>query len=111
MSTARPLGRAYCGLDCTACDEYRATRSGDVVALEAAWQRWGHRSLAGTLCDGCRGGGRLADTCSGCAVRTCAMARGVPTCGACPEYACEPLEALLRRTPAAREALERLRRG
>ena len=109
MATPPRLDLAYCGLDCTLCDEYRATRSGDVVALEAARVRWGHESLQDTLCDGCRGGGRLTGSCSRCAVRICAGVRGVASCAACPEYACAPLEQVLARTPAAREALERWR--
>ncbi|MHB0878995.1 MAG: DUF3795 domain-containing protein [Anaerolineae bacterium] len=111
MSLAAGLPLAYCGLDCNHCDEYRATRSGDLAALEAARLRWGHLSLQDTLCDGCRGGGRITGSCGRCPVRACAGERGLATCADCPDYACPKLQPVLAHTPLARQTLERLRGG
>jgi hypothetical protein len=111
MPPAPRLEMAFCGLDCNTCEEYCATQSLDLAALDLARAKWGHKSLADTLCDGCRGAGRITDSCAGCAIRTCATARGLATCAPCPDYACPTLERVLVRTPAAREALERLRGG
>ncbi len=90
---------ACCGLVCSVCPAYVATRSGERDALKRVAAEW--RELFGmpdiaaddVACDGCLArDGRLWAHCADCAVRTCAMRRSVTNCGHCPDYACEKLE-------------------
>jgi hypothetical protein len=92
---------AYCGLVCSDCEAYVATQADDQAALEGVAAEW--RELFGmpgiaaddVACDGCLArDGRLWVHCADCAVRACALARGVVNCGRCPDYACERLEAV-----------------
>jgi hypothetical protein len=93
---------AFCGVSCGVCPAYVATRAGDADALEQVlveWQAYFHASnlvVADILCDGCQArGGRLNGYCQYCAIRSCALERGVSTCAECDEYACAQLERLL----------------
>jgi hypothetical protein len=94
---------AYCGLICSDCPAYIATQSDKWDALERVAVEW--RELLGmpgitaddVACDGClTRGGHLWINCADCAVRTCAIGRGVDNCGHCPDYACDRLEAVFR---------------
>ena len=77
----------YCGLDCGQCPAYVATQSGDQAALEKTAAMWREEFNApeitaeSILCDGCTGGGRLSGYCSICEIRSCALGRGLETCG------------------------------
>jgi hypothetical protein len=93
---------AYCGLPCGDCPAYQATQSGDSGLLNRVLVQWReafdapHLTVADILCDGCRPvGGRLCGYCRHCRIRPCAMAREVPNCGHCEQYACDELERLL----------------
>lgn len=78
---------AYCGLSCmTACPE---------------------RAYPET-CLGCKSAEHLAPFCATCAIRRCAAARGVPTCGHCAEYPTCTVE-LWQRFPILRTLIDRLR--
>ena len=42
-----------------------------------------------------------------CPIRRCALAKGLETCGACPEMArCQKLAPIIQNNPAARENLK-----
>ena len=93
---------AYCGLPCGICPAYRATQAEDAEMLDRVLVRWReafeapHLTVADILCDGCQQiNGRLCGYCRHCRIRPCAMARNVPNCGYCDEYACDELERLL----------------
>ena len=93
---------AYCGLPCGVCPAYRATQAEDGEMLNRVLVQWReafeapHLTVADILCDGCQPSeGRLCGYCRHCRVRPCAMARNIPNCGYCDEYACDELERLL----------------
>jgi hypothetical protein len=101
---------AYCGLVCSTCPLFVATRANDekearrVAALLK--REYGIDAAAGDIqCDGCVGGGRLYVNCARCEIRPCAIGRGVSSCGACPDFPCMKIEAFLKAEPAARDAL------
>lgn len=108
---------AYCGLNCAKCPAYVATKSGDPAALERVAAEWRAAfnapeiTAASIVCDGCLAtiDGRLSGYCGTCAIRACAIERGVVNCAACAEYGCEKLEGFLTHAPEARTTLERLR--
>jgi hypothetical protein len=88
----------YCGYNCHLC----AARSGDPeerARLVAAWRKfYGHEryTVENVACDGCKGGGRLAD--KSCQAKPCAEERGVETCADCGEFPCPKVRNLLGET-------------
>ena len=103
---------AFCGLDCEKCDAYIATKNNNQALREKTAKLWSELNNAPILpehinCDGCRVDGRKTIYCESlCAIRQCALKKGVTTCGDCPEMdACPTLGAVLANSP---EALQRL---
>lgn len=106
---------AKCGIVCTECPAYIATRNNDDPLREETAKKWSEMFKAdikaGDInCDGCQSEGpRLFHHCNECEFRKCAREKKVSTCAACPEYACAKLEAFLVQVPEARKVLEELR--
>lgn len=104
---------AYCGLDCEACDAYRATRDDDQALREKTAKLWAALNNAPILpehinCEGCRADGAKTVYCESlCPVRACALQKGVDTCGACPDLeTCPAVQAVLANNPDARKNLK-----
>lgn len=96
------IGTAFCGIACRDCPAYVATQAGDRQALEQVLVEWRtyfqapHLVVADILCDGCQArDGRLNGYCQHCAIRPCALERGLSTCAWCDQYPCAQLERLL----------------
>ncbi len=103
---------AYCGLNCEQCDAYLATIHNDQALREKTAALWARLNNAPILpqhinCQGCRGDGVKTVYCADlCAIRRCALERGVTTCGACPQLKqCQRVEAILAHCPDARKNL------
>ena len=103
---------AFCGLDCEACDAYLATIRDDQALREKTARLWAELNQAPILpehinCTGCRGGGVKTIFCQQlCAIRRCALQRGVPSCGRCPELgSCPAVGAIHSGSPSALENL------
>lgn len=104
---------AYCGLDCEACDAYLATIHNDQALREKTAKLWSELNNAPILpehicCEGCREDGAKTVFCDRlCAIRRCALEKGVTTCGDCPSLeACQTVGAIFSSRP---EALENLK--
>ena len=110
---------AYCGLNCSECPAYVATQSGDPAALERVAAQWREAfnmpdlTAESVICDGClqKDGGRLSGYCATCAIRACAVERGVVNCAHCADYACDKLTAFWAHAPEAQATLEQIRAG
>jgi hypothetical protein len=110
---------AYCGLNCSECPAYLATQTGNRAELEQVAAQWREAfnmpdlTAESVVCDGCLQieGGRLIGYCATCAVRACAVERGVANCAHCADYACDKLTAFWAHAPEARAALEQIRTG
>jgi hypothetical protein len=101
---------AVCGVSCTLCPAYQATRGVNRAELERIAEEWSAGlkkkfSAEDILCDGCRIHGRKSAYCKTCEILSCAQGRGHLTCAHCPESPCEKLKA-----PQAREALAVLKK-
>ncbi|MFA5238165.1 MAG: DUF3795 domain-containing protein [Phycisphaerae bacterium] len=93
---------AYCGLNCSTCQIYLATRETDlekqrqmreqiVIAIKK-YLGEEKRVEDITDCDGCKAqGGRLYSNCRNCQIRKCASEKGLENCAYCGEYPCEKL--------------------
>jgi hypothetical protein len=104
---------AVCGLDCAACDAYKATQAKDEIAKEKIAAKWrteyGNPKVdaAYVTCDGClTTSGQLGGHCKECEPRLCAVGRGLANCGLCPEYGCEKISGLLKYIPDAKARLD-----
>ena len=104
-----------CGLNCTRCGAYIATQTDDDAKREEVAREWtekhgGHFTADQINCDGCQADGRAPDwTAKMCPIRKCARGKGIETCAACDQYACEDLEGILKVAGEARANLDALR--
>lgn len=106
-----------CGIVCSACPAYIATRSDDDALRAKTAKEWSamfHADIkaADIDCDGCPSDGpRLFHHCFECGIRKCAREKKLANCAACPEYSCKKLDEFLAMVPEARATLEELRKG
>jgi hypothetical protein len=81
---------AYCGIDCSKCPAYRGTIEGDVSLLEEAARSFSNGAFETDdwVCLGCPPADQrfVAKFCGSCAVRNCAVSRGVQNCAACDDF-------------------------
>ena len=103
---------AYCGLDCEKCDAYLATIHDDQALREKTAKLWSELNHAPILpehinCEGCRADGVKTVYCENlCAIRQCALKKGVATCGDCTELeACRTVGMIFSNNPDAQENL------
>ena len=108
---------AKCGLVCSDCPAYIATKNNDDPLREETAKKWSAMFKSDIKpsdinCDGCQSeSARLFSYCAVCEIRKCAREKKVTTCAACPEYSCEKLDKFLADVPEARKVLEELRKG
>ena len=87
-----------CGLVCSECGAFKATRDYDPEAIARIAREWsamfGHETTpADVWCTGCMSeGGRKCRHCrQGCAVRACVAEKGYSTCAECGDCPCPKL--------------------
>ncbi len=105
---------AYCGLVCTSCPQYIATRNDDDVAKEKIAKhiedKFGlYYTPEEINCDGClSSGGRLIGFCNTCEVRKCGIERSVVNCSDCADQPCDKLKKIHEFSPDAKDAYKTL---
>ena len=107
---------APCGLDCAQCEAYKLTQANDLVGLEALVAKWKvefnapDMTIKDATCDGClAASGRVGGYCAMCAIRACAVERGLATCAECADYGCEKVAGMWKNAPQAKANLDTLR--
>ena len=97
----------YCGLDCEKCDAYLATINDDQALREKTAKLWAELNQAPILpehihCQGCRVDGVKTIFCDKlCAIRQCALKKGMATCGNCADLeSCSKVRAILENDPS-----------
>jgi hypothetical protein len=106
---------AYCGLDCSKCEGFLATKADSNSQRAEVARKWSALYDADIKpeqinCDGCKAQGRKLFYCENlCEIRKCCTAKGVDHCAACKEYPCQTVSAFIQMAPEAGKALERLR--
>ncbi len=112
---------AYCGLVCSTCPIYEATREGnkeiqlrkraDIARLCREQYGMNYEAADITDCDGCTTeAGRIFSGCIQCTIRACAKKREVNTCAHCPDYFCQQLEEFFANDPEAKVRLDGIRK-
>ena len=98
----------FCGLDCEKCDAYLATINDDQALREKTAKLWAELNQAPILpehihCQGCRVDGVKTIFCDKlCAIRQCALKKGMATCGNCADLeSCSTVRAILENDPSA----------
>jgi hypothetical protein len=106
---------AACGLICTECPAYIATRGEDEAALEALAKMWSEEygtalSADDCSCDGCHSTiGPWMSHCAECEIRACGTGNSVENCAECAKYACDKLVKFFAFVPDAKTTLDGLR--
>lgn len=91
-----------CGLICSKCDAYCATKENDLTKLELVAADWRKRygtdaiSAEDVRCHGCmkEDGSKCCYCDSMCGVRQCVVKKGFSTCAQCGSFPCEQLTEL-----------------
>ena len=103
----------YCGLDCEKCDAYLATINDDQALREKTAKLWAELNQAPILpehihCQGCRVDGVKTIFCDKlCAIRQCALKKGVTTCGDCRELEiCSTVGTIIENNPSVMKNLK-----
>lgn len=105
-----------CGLVCSKCKAFIATRTGDEALAEATAREWSQ--LNGVTiqkdqiwCTGC-----LTDAapkyhfCGNlCAIRKCVLTKNIDTCAECSSYPCDLVKPVADALPATVKMIEALR--
>ncbi len=91
----------YCGDDCELCPRYIATKSNDVEKLKEAailWEKVGLHDCIfppeKMICNGCTS----LEQCHYQNIRECAMDKEISSCGECPGYPCDQINAVFDKT-------------
>jgi hypothetical protein len=105
---------ACCGLVCSSCPTYLATRNDDdeARAKTATFyaKEYGFDLRPEEInCDGCLSeGGKLIAYCQTCEIRACCQEKGLANCMACGEAPCEKLVKFHEFSPEAKASFEAL---
>jgi hypothetical protein len=106
---------AYCGIVCTECPAYKATRANDNKARAKIAEEWSkeyqHPFKAEDInCNGCLAVGDVhVGYCNVCEIRRCGSDRDVPNCAYCVDYPCDKLSNFHVRVGEAKAKLESIR--
>ncbi|MBN1354437.1 MAG: DUF3795 domain-containing protein [Candidatus Omnitrophica bacterium] len=106
---------ACCGLDCSKCEAYLATRADSDDKREEVSKKWSAQYGADIKpedinCDGCNSNGRKINYCQNlCQIRKCCTGKSLTTCAGCDTYPCDTLKKFIKMVPEAEKTLESLR--
>ncbi len=107
---------AYCGIVCSECPAYKATRANDNAArakIAAEWSKQYNKPMSPDQinCDGCISvGGKHLGYCAVCEIRKCGTGRNVENCAYCEMYPCEKVIEFQSRAPETKAKLEAIRK-
>lgn len=108
---------AYCGLDCSQCPTYLATRNNNYEEKVKVAQEWSQLYKSDLKpedinCDGCtQNTGNVFGHCRVCTLRSCGQDKQVVTCAHCAGYPCQELTSFTDVVPHAKLALEKIRKN
>jgi len=108
---------AFCGLSCSKCPAFIATRKDDDKGREKVAKVWSKEYKCDIKpedinCDGClEESDRLFSHCKVCEIRKCGQEKEVKNCAYCDDYACENLIKFFNMAPEAKIALAEIRKN
>ncbi len=106
---------ACCGLICTDCPAFIATKAGDAAKIAEIAENWAKEfnikdiKPENVWCDGCTVGDRKCGHCRECEIRACVMTRELANCGWCGELdTCEKIQRFFNMAPPAKSVIENI---
>lgn len=104
---------AFCGLNCTDCQAYLATKENNDqkrIEIAKAWSTLEYPLKPEDInCEGCSTKkGQTISFVESCAIRKCVLKRNISNCAYCPDYACEQLQKSHQRSPEAKKILDNI---
>jgi hypothetical protein len=107
---------AYCGITCTDCHGYIATKTNDHELAEKTAKLWSEQfnidvKVTDVWCDGCLVGGKKCSHCSECEIRACAEKEEVENCAHCVDYPCSTLKQFFAMAPDTQKTLDAVKAG
>ncbi|MBT7789612.1 MAG: DUF3795 domain-containing protein [Calditrichaeota bacterium] len=108
---------SMCGIDCSTCEAYMATKKNDDGEREKVAISWSKQynaeiKTSDVNCDGCMAdGGAHFMHCNMCEIRKCGVDRGLENCAHCDDYVCEQLGNFFKMVPVCKENLDEVRKG
>ena len=106
---------SYCGLVCSTCPAFIATRDNDDAKRKQTAEEWSKQFKSEIKPEdiNCRGCvttvGKLFQYCTVCEIRKCGVEKKIENCAGCPDYACEKLSAFFAMAPDAKKNLDEIR--
>jgi hypothetical protein len=106
---------ACCGIPCSECGAFIATKNDDDEKRAETAREWSQQFSCDIKpedinCDGCTSDGdRLFSHPKVCEIRKCARTKTIANCAYCDEYPCEKLEELFNAFSLAKENLDKIR--
>jgi len=102
---------AFCGLTCTSCPAYKATKNNDMELAKQTAEQWSQDyglkvTVDDVWCDGCLVEDRKCAHCNKCEIRACGQKHQVKNCAYCPDYTCELLDTFFKMVPDAKKTLD-----
>jgi hypothetical protein len=107
---------ACCGLVCSECPAFVATKANDAARIDEIAKQWSQQfnanvTAASVWCDGCTAEGRKCGHCAECDVRACVLEKKLDNCGKCAEFTgCDTIGNFLKMAPHAKPVLEEIYR-
>ena len=113
---------AVCGLNCSECNAFIATKNNDMTRKEEIAKQWSSMYNAvippeSINCVGCKVEGNHIGYCSMCEVRKCGLSKNAANCGLCTSYPdCNILNTFLKMAPEEgakkiKDNLEKIKAG
>lgn len=106
---------AYCGLDCTECDAYIATKNEDEELKRTTAKRWSKEYGSDIRpedvnCVGCMEvkGAHIIHW-DRCDILKCCKERDIENCGQCSEFPCEKINSYFEEGLPTKERLENIK--
>lgn len=103
---------AYCGIDCSSCKAFIATKNDDDdlrAEVASEWSEIYNVTINShhINCDGCKNyAGTLFFHCTSCEIRECGKLKGVSNCGECDSYPCGKLDLIHNNEECAKKRLD-----
>jgi len=107
---------SYCGLVCSDCGAYLATKKNDNDLRKKQAEEWskefGSRIKPEDInCHGCTTKGKMVfNYCDVCEIRKCGQEKQVKKCAYCADYSCEKLDKFFDMAPGAKATLEEIKK-
>jgi hypothetical protein len=107
---------AMCGIICTECPAFLATRENDDRKRKEVAEQWSKEYQAefkaeDINCDGCHSlTGRLFSHCKVCEIRKCGQEKDLKNCATCNEYPCPKLSQFFLMVLQGKAVLDEIRK-